>query len=639
MCGIAGFLQTRLAVQPTVDAVAPTLQAMLDRIAHRGPDDCGTWVHDGLALGHLRLAIVDTSPSGHQPMLSAGGRYVLAYNGEIYNHAALRKELIARGASFRGHSDTEVLLALISELGLPAALDRCVGMFAIALWDRDERRLSLARDRFGEKPLYYGWQRDSFLFGSELKALAAHPSFERRLDHDALAQLLRYGYVAAPHSIYEGVHKVEPGTILTLDAANGARRHDVQRFWQPQAAFARGLAQPFRGDFEEATDALEERLREAVKGQMQADVPLGAMLSGGIDSSVVVALMQAQSTQPVRTYCIGFDTPALDEAPHARAVARHLGTTHAELYVSSAHARAVIPRLPAMYDEPLGDSSQIPTFLLAGLVRRDVTVALSGDGGDEVFGGYPKYLLGRRFAQQPARRALGALLGALPWRAAEALGTRLGGRLAARLRVERLQLRHALLAARGPRDIAEVLARVSPDELRLVPGARRLDSVFSHAPAGLDGLDPVRLAMLLDQCSYLPGDILAKVDRATMAMSLESRAPLLNHRVAEFAASLPTDHLVGGGLSKRILRAVLYRHVPRELVERPKQGFSAPLADWLRGDLHGWAADLIHDSKGSAALDRAACIALLERHRSGKADHAGVLWNVLSFLEWAQAWL
>lgn len=637
MCGIAGFIDLSRATE----AAESTLREMLARIAHRGPDDSGTWLHDGVAIGHLRLAIVDTSPSGHQPMLSTSGRYVLAFNGEIYNHASLRNELVARGAVFKGHSDTEVLLALIEEQGLAAALTRCVGMFAIALWDRQQRRLALARDRFGEKPIYYTRQHNSFLFASELKALAAHPSFERRLNLHAVAQLMRFGYIAAPHSIYENVHKLEPAAILQLDIDAASAAPTFHHYWRAEDAFAQGLAKPFEGSFEDAVGALDTLLRNAVKGQMQADVPLGAMLSGGIDSSTIVALMQAQSATPIRTYCIGFDSPASDEAPHARAVAQHLQTLHTELYVSSAHARAVIPQLPTLYDEPLGDSSQIPTFLLAGLVRRDLTVALSGDGGDEVFGGYPKYLVGRRYAGLPGRHAFAALLAAVPWRAAQALSAPLPRPIASRLVAQRLRLRHALLSARGPTDIAEVLARVSQDDLDIVPGARRLETVFS-APAPLaQGRQPdyVRAAMLLDQRAYLPGDILAKVDRATMANSLESRAPLLDHRVAELAASLPTEYLVGAGQSKRVLRELLYRYVPRALVERPKQGFSAPLADWLRSDLHDWAADLIHGSKGSPSLNRPFCARLLAEHRAAQADHSGVLWCVLSFLAWADAWL
>lgn len=638
MCGIAGFIAPGTAPSQA----RPLLEAMLRRIAHRGPDDAGSWFEGGVAIGHLRLAIVDLSPSGHQPMHSASDRYVLAFNGEIYNHAELRRELAARGVTFRGHSDTEVLLALIEQRGLVAALESCVGMFAIVLWDRERREIHLARDRFGEKPLYYALQDGRLYFGSELKALAAHPSFERVLDLDAVAQLMRFGYIAAPHSIYRGARKLEPGTVMSIAlGADGATLGPptIVSYWSAQAVSARGAQAPFQGTFDDAVAALELTLGQAVAGQMQADVPLGAMLSGGIDSSVVAALMQARSAVPIRTYCIGFDA-GFDEAPHARAVARHLNTHHTELYVSSDDARAIIPRLATLYDEPLGDSSQIPTSLLAQMVRRDVTVALSGDGGDEIFGGYPKYVFGQRYARMRGRRTLASVLGALRHVCGDRLDAwvrPLSASFASRLSAPRMQMRHALLSAGGDDGLAEVLARVHGDELALVPGAQRLATPFGSPATGR--ADYVRRAMLLDQLTYLPGDILTKVDRATMAASLESRAPLLDHRVAELAATLPTSYLIEAGQGKRVLRELAFRHVPRELLDRPKQGFSAPVAEWLRTDLHAWAADLISSSKGSGVLSREIGMQLLEAHRRALADHSGILWCMLSFLAWAEEWL
>jgi len=640
MCGLTGFLRWE-----GLGADAPALaRAMADRIAYRGPDDSGVWIDDpaGVALAHRRLSVVDLSPAGHQPMLSAGGRWVLAYNGEIYNHLDLRKRLEAAGSAplWRGHSDTETLLAAIEAWGVDETLKRSVGMFALALWDRQERSLWLARDRIGEKPLYYGWQGDSFLFGSELKALRAHPSFNATVDRGALALLLRHNYVPAPHSIYTGIRKLTPGTWLRLDAAS--RDPEPVAYWSLGEVAERGAGDPFTGTDAEAVNALEERLDSAVRGQMMSDVPLGALLSGGIDSSLITALMQANSTRPVRTFTIGFDEKQYDEAVHARAVAAHLGTEHTELRLSSNDALALIPQLPAMYDEPFADSSQLPTHLVMKLARQHVTVALSGDAGDEFFGGYNRYFLGprvwKRMAPLPAwsRRFAGALLSRAPAGAIDrgwhAVGnpfgvTQLGAKLSrvgARLRtVDSLDDLHVELQSEwtdanpaGPR--AEALLDLRNRWPRLA--------------------DPVARMMSLDALTYLPDDILVKVDRASMAVSLETRAPFLDREVMEFAWRLPMHMKIRGGKGKWILRQLLDRHVPRSLIERPKMGFGIPLDPWLRGPLREWAGDLLAEERlrSEGYLRSEAIKRTWHKHLRGEGSHGYRLWSVLMFQAWLQ---
>jgi asparagine synthase (glutamine-hydrolysing) len=639
MCGLAGFVHFgRLG--NGADGVA--LRAMLDAIRHRGPDDEGQWTADGVAIGHRRLSIVDLSPLGHQPMISRSGRHVLAYNGEIYNHAALRRELQGRGHEFLGHSDTEVLLALIESIGLQPALARCIGMFALALWDRETRTLQLARDRLGEKPLYWGWSGGQLLFGSELKALRQHPAFDSGLDPSAIASLLRYGYVPSPASIHSAVRKVEPGSIVTLPCgpdANGRpgglhRASSVRWWWPPEASSSLAAGQAPRR-FDEASQELEALLLDAVGQQMHADVPLGAFLSGGVDSTLVVALMQRQASRPVRTFAIGFDEPGLDEAPHAEAVARHLGSEHTAFYVNSGDALAVIPQLPAMYDEPLGDASQIPTFLVARMAREHVTVALSGDGGDELFGGYRKYPLGLRWSERLRHAWAGRCLGALPWRQLEAAERAL--RPHGRLQTPRLRTGLHLLASDSDAALAMRLSEANREAPALLaqPGVALLPQEGQRPHTRQSYL---RTAMRLDSLHYLPDDVLVKVDRATMAVSLESRAPLLDHRVAEFAAGLPDDWLFDGQGGKRILRDVLYRHVPRELIDRPKQGFSVPLARWLRTDLKEWAGDLLQDTPRTAGLlNLSAGRALFADHLAGRRDASAQLWPLLSLTAWLNA--
>jgi asparagine synthase (glutamine-hydrolysing) len=619
---------------------------MTRTLAHRGPDDEGFWVDDQgeAALGFRRLSILDLSPMGHQPMASVDGRYVVIFNGEIYNFGALRAELSALGDTFRGHSDTEVMLAAFSRFGVAATIPRLWGMFAIAAWDVRERELHLVRDRLGKKPLYFGWQGETFLFGSELKALRAHPAFTATLDRDSLASYLRYSYVPAPRSIYEGIHKLRPGTRVVIRPDRPGEILSTERYWDPVEVARRGIQDPLVLPDGEATDALETLLLDAVKLRMYADVPLGAFLSGGIDSSTVVALMQAQATGPVRTFTIGFDAAAYDESGHARAVAAHLGTDHTELLLSPEETRAVVPRLPTLYDEPFADVSQIPTFLVAQLARTSVTVALSGDGGDEVFGGYRRYVAGSRLWSRvasvptPVRSAAAAALSAVAPGAWDTVGA-----VADRLLPTS---RSGLVDGNRVGKLASVLDVASVEELYL-----RLTSTWlqperllirgaeqpTNLPDQADGFaaPPLRM-MLADLQSYLPDDILTKVDRATMGTSLEARAPLLDHRVVEFAWRLPLGQKIRSGEGKFLLRRLLERHVPRAMTNRPKQGFGVPIDSWLRGPLRDWAQDLLSESRllREGFLRPEPIQAALTEHLGGRRNRQHQLWNVLMFEAW-----
>jgi asparagine synthase (glutamine-hydrolysing) len=652
MCGFTGFLWPRHVLG--AGGLAATVERMAQRLAHRGPDDAGSWVDEqlGLALGHRRLAILELSPAGRQPMASACARFVLAYNGEIYNHLEMRAELAAVGwnSAWRGHSDTETLLAAISHWGLQDALARAVGMFAFALWDREQRRLHLVRDRLGEKPLYYGWQGGAFLFGSELKALAAHPAWVGDVDREALSLFLRHNQVPGPFSIYQGIAKLPPGCLLSLDCEAGGppgRLPAPLAYWTAQAAAENGHAQPFAGDKSEAADELERLLRRSVRGQMLADVPLGAFLSGGIDSSTVVALMQAQSERPVRTYTIGFHEPGYDEAEHARAVAKRLGTEHTEWYVTAREAMDVIPALPRVYDEPFSDSSQIPTLLISRLTRAQVTVALSGDGGDELFGGYERYFWGlslwSRCAAIPrfARLGLGHAAKAFPqssWDRAYALMEPLLPKSKRFARPGYKIHRAADLAlAASPAQLYRELISHWKDPASLVLGGREPAPALAALDEAARRWGMADMMMLQDTQGYLPDDILVKVDRAAMSAGLETRAPFLDHRLLEFAWRLPLSMKLGGGVGKRILRQVLYRHLPQELMERPKMGFGVPLGAWLRGPLRDWAEHLLDPVRlaQQGYLRPEPIRALWTAHLRGQAEAHYYLWDVLMF----QAWL
>lgn len=621
---------------------------MVEALHHRGPDDSGIWADEsaGVTLGHARLSILDLSPTGHQPMVSHCGRYVISFNGEVYNYKALRQELEEMGSTFRGRSDTEVMLACISRWGVEKATKRFNGMFAFALWDREDRVMYLVRDRLGEKPMYYGWMGKTFLFGSELKALRVHPEFKGQINRDALALYLRYHYVPTPYSIYHDIYKLPPGTILTVPDPLKRPLIPVP-YWSARDVAEAGYAKPFSGTEDQAIARLDALLRDAVELRMEADVPLGVFLSGGVDSSTVAALMQAQSARAVKTFTIGFNESGYDEAVHAKAVARHLGTEHTELYVTPRDAMSVIPRLPMLYDEPFADASQIPTFLVSQMARKHVTVCLSGDGGDESFGGYPRYFIipdiWRNVAWLPAFfRQVAARMLRMPspdqW-------DRLTFILSPFLK------QYGTLGTFGDKfyKIADVLTMKEPDALyhRLVSqceyqehvllAGREADTILTNKKqwANLPGF--TERMMYLDTVTYLPDDILVKVDRASMGVSLEARALLLDHRVVEFSWQMPLSMKIRGGQGKWLLRQVLYKYVPKELIERPKMGFGIPIDDWLRGPLKEWAESLLDEVRlrEDGFFNSGTIREKWVEHLSGKRNWLNHLWNILMF----QAWL
>ncbi|MCP1677149.1 asparagine synthase (glutamine-hydrolyzing) [Natronocella acetinitrilica] len=641
MCGIAGFWLNGNA--STVDPES-VLVAMGSAIAHRGPDGAGECfdLELGVGFSHRRLSIQDLSEHGAQPMASASERFTIVFNGEIYNFLSLRAELTALGHGFRGHSDTEVMLAAFEAWGVEAALTRFAGMFAFAVVDREERVLWLARDRMGEKPLYYGMANGVLLFGSELKALRAYPGFAPAVNRDALTLLLRHNYIPAPHSIYEGVHKLLPAHTLRVPLTGSVGDLTPLPYWRADSAFAQGAWQ----DESEAVSALEALLSQVIGEQMIADVPLGAFLSGGIDSSTVVALMQQQATRPVRTFTIGFREAGYNEAEHAAAVARHLQTDHTELYVAPQDAREVIPQLPRMFDEPFADSSQIPTCLVSRMTRQHVTVALSGDGGDELFAGYTRYpqtvRAWQRLCEAPGARvqAERALLN-LPGGLARGAVRLLNGEqrhLSAAAVAEKVRRERGLRAATSLRAFYQRRISYWAEPSLLVQGGREpAYALNTDLPEGIAALSPQQQLQWLDLHSYLPDDILTKVDRAAMAVSLETRVPMLDHRFVEFALGLPPAWNMQGATGKQLLRRVVERHVPRELLERPKQGFAIPIEHWLRSELRDWAESLLnaqrlrHEGYWNAEIVRA----VWHDHVSGKADFSFQLWGVLMF----QAWL
>ncbi len=670
MCGLVGFM-LRNAHHRGRDGILEVLQPMASSLSRRGPDDSGLWSDEAytIAFGHRRLAIQDISPAGHQPMQSVSGRYVVAFNGEIYNHFELRNDLGKLSSEFawRGHSDTETLLAAIEAWGLDETLQRTVGMFAIALWDREAKSLTLVRDRFGEKPLYYGWvgsgTRPAFVFGSELKALRSYAGFDSAVCRQALVQYLRFMYVPAPRSIYQGIYKLEPGCLLTVQGKPPAiaptqplrpgQTHDsiqVRRWWSLAEKVVTCSQNPITNEAD-ALRLLEEELSHAVSQQSLADVPLGAFLSGGVDSSTIVALMQCQSSRPVKTFTIGFEEAGFDESSHALAVARHLGTEHHELRVTAQMAQQVIPLLPHIYDEPFADSSQIPTHLVCNAARQHVTVALSGDAGDELFGGYNRYFWGpriwRRLSRFPLqlRKALGRGVAAVPPSFWDIVGAQLGfGRGTggvAHMGDKLHKLAGRLQTVRNINDLYLSLVSEWQDPSKLVLGG---DGAVVHEPLSLldDPLPALSVdneqlwMMYCDTLTYLPDDILCKVDRAAMASSLETRVPFLDHRVVELAWRIPLSMKIHGNEGKWALRQVLYRHVPRELIERPKAGFSLPIGQWLRGPLRPWAESLLDENRLhiESYFQPKPIRQKWAEHLGGQRDHSASLWAVLMFQSW-----
>ena len=657
MCGIAGFYSPTATTE-----LASRVARMANTICHRGPDDSGVWVDDsvGLALGHRRLSVLDLSSAGHQPMCSPDGRFVIILNGEIYNHLELRRRLLDEGGlsfgngalpqAWRGSSDTETLLACFSAWGVSRTLEEMVGMFAIALWDRRQRLLTLVRDRLGEKPLYYGWQRGTFMFGSEVNALEAHPDFAREIDRDAVTLLLRHSYIPAPYSVYRNIYKLPAGHLLSVPLGGdfaAARAAEPESYWRLNDVVSEGLADPFDGSDDEAVEVVDSTLRASIRGQMIADVPLGAFLSGGLDSSTVVALMQVESSRQVRTFTIGFDEAGYNEAAHAKMVANHLGTEHTELFVRADDALRLIPNLPGIYSEPFADSSQIPTFLLSRLTRRHVTVALSGDAGDEVFGGYNRYVLARRLwgrvrhVPAIARRAAAGALRAVPPRTWDAVVGTAQHALPQRLRVARPGDQAHKLADMLGHTHGEALYRqlvsLWTDPASVVIGGKEPSTLLSNPERWPTTDSFEHWMMAIDTQTYLPDDILVKVDRAAMANSLETRVPFLDHRVVELAWRLPLSMKIRRGQGKWILRQILNRYVPANLVDRPKMGFGVPIDAWLRGPLREWAESQLDESRleSEGYFRPAAVRRTWSEHVSGKRNWQYRLWPVLMF----QAWL
>ncbi len=647
MCGFAGFFSRK----KNTSHARGICQQMIDSLIHRGPDDGGVWVddHTEITLGHRRLAIQDLSPWGHQPMTSTSGRFTVAFNGEIYNFLTLKHDMEQRGVIFRGGSDTEVLLAAIEYWGLTKSLENFVGMFAFALWDKQDRVLTLARDRLGEKPLYYGWQGQSFLFASELKALRAHHEWLGEINRDSLAIFMRHKYIPAPYSIYHGIHKLLPGTTLSLPVnATPQTIPDPVPYWSAKTAAEYGSENPLLLSDQEAIEELETLLRRTIQEKMIADVPLGAFLSGGIDSSTVVSLMQAESSRPVKTFTIGFQEEGYNEAEQAKLIAQHLGTEHTELYITAKQAMDVIPKLPTLYDEPFSDSSQIPTFLVSEMTKQQVTVALSGDGGDELFCGYNRYQKALsiwnkvEWIPDKSRKSLAFYLETIPIGILKSIFCLIAP---ISQKYGRPENKHDTV-----KKFIDVMAMDSPDRIythlvshwknptNLVIGSDEPPTVFT---------DPSRQAklntflsrmMFVDTVSYLPDDILCKVDRASMGVSLEVRVPLIDHRVVEFAWRLPLSMKLRNGRSKWLLRQVLDKYVPSKMMERPKMGFGMPIDAWLRGPLRQWAEELLQEGrlKQEGFLNPLLIQNKWKDHLSGKNNWHHYLWDILMFQSWLE---
>lgn len=642
MCGIVGLVNPG----ENQEKINMALHQMVGKLVHRGPDDSGVWFDEGkgIGLGHCRLSIVDLSPHGHQPMSSSSGRYYISYNGEVYNYQDLMKELELKNYFFKGHSDTVVMLAAIEEWGLEKAIERFIGMFAFALYDRRENILHLVRDRMGIKPIYYGWIDNSFVFSSELKAFKGCNGFKGKIDRNSLTLLMRHNYIPAPYSIYENIYKLEPGQILTLHCAS--MKYSVTTFWDLRNIVKKNLSSPLLEREEDIVQELEILLRDAVKLRMVADVPLGAFLSGGIDSSTVVALMQTQSQRSVKTFSIGFYEEGYNEANHAKEVASYLGTDHTELYITPEEAMSVIPKLPYLYDEPFSDSSQIPTFLVSQLAKRHVTVSLSGDGGDELFCGYDRYRLfinlWNKISLLPpsGRKMLSYAISALP-----------GGFLNAFNFLSSFVNKYGSPGNLNDKlhKLAEIIEVSNPQMLylnlvshwkhtgSLVIGGEEPHTNITNKYKWANLPDLVAEVMYLDMISYLPDDILVKVDRASMGVSLEARVPLLDHRVVEFAWRVPQWMKTKENQDKWILRQILYKYVPKELIERPKMGFGVPIGKWLCGPLREWAESLLNESRirQEGFFEPKIIRKKWLEHISGEYNWQYLLWDVLMF----QAWL
>jgi asparagine synthase (glutamine-hydrolysing) len=649
MCGIAGFW--RNTSDQNTDWLEETASAMANTLVHRGPDDTGIWVDEtiGIAFGHRRLSIIDISEAGHQPMISADGRYVISYNGEVYNFMEIRQQLKKMGHFFKGQSDTEVMLAAFVQWGVEMAVKKFNGMFAFALWDRRDRLLWLARDRIGEKPLYYGVQNGTLFFASELKAIRAHSDFAPEIDRDALASFLRFSYVPAPHSIYRGIKKLLPGHMLCLKSP--LSENNPQSYWSLEEVMHASNRDPFSGSDEEVVGELEKQLKKTVRSRMVSDVPLGAFLSGGIDSSTVVALMQAQSDRPVNTFTIGFHEQEFNEAVHAKKVAEYLGTNHTELYVTPQEAMDVIPKLPEMYDEPFADSSQIPTHLISTLSKKHVTVALSGDGGDELFAGYNRYLIAERlwkvvkYMPSDMKNKIAGLLTGFSPDNVERFYSKVDGILPRKMKVSRpaekfQKMTRVFQTASTPQEIYKrIVSIIHTPESFLVSGCE-LSTLLDDESSWKENNDLVSAMVFLDLMTYHPDDILHKVDRASMAVSLETRVPYLDHNLIEFIMSFPLKMKIRNGSSKWILRQVLYRYLPQDLMERAKMGFAVPVGDWIKGSMREWAESLINERrlKKEGYFKEQTVGKMWQQHLSGKYNHTHELWNILMFQAWFERW-
>lgn len=647
MCGISGFIDKKHS--SSEESLHSLSRKMSDTLKNRGPDDSGSWVDSkcGVAMSHRRLAVIDVSSAGHQPMESKSGRYVLVYNGEIYNYRILRHELEKSGCSFNSHSDTEVLLAAIEAWGLNKALNKFTGMFAFALWDKKTKSLSLARDRIGEKPLYYGVFGETFLFGSELKALKAHDSFVKNINRNAISLLLRYNYIPAPYSIYENVYKIKPGTLTTIKAGEEGFTINENVYWSLENIVVNQNVNNKILEFNDVKKALEETLKESVRNKMIADVPLGAFLSGGIDSSLIVSIMQSLSTTPVKTFTIGFNEHEYNEANDARLIAKHLGTDHTELYVSSSQALDVIPELPYIYDEPYADSSQIPTYLVSKLARKEVTVSLSGDGGDELFGGYNRYTKGytvwERFSRMPnvINKIVPFIIHSFSPDKWNYLFSYVDRYISNEKRYKNVgdhlyKLADTIKNDR-PQDMYLSLVSFWNNTENIVLDSSEPMTIPSDHRNWFEHLDERENMMYLDTISYLPDDILTKVDRSSMAVSLEARTPFLDHHLVELSWRIPLSMKINNGKGKWILRKVLEEYIPNELIERPKMGFGAPIGKWLRGPLREWAESLINDVrlKQEGYFDPVLVASMWKQHIDGDRNWGYHLWSILMF----QAWL